>query len=769
MLKISWAWAQYFAGTGTNLLEDTLNTMDHVPAKWIMSLRAFLHRINATISIYNPEIYPMQRHGDQHLMDVAYQCGQFTAKEIESINYCRLYLNVFTISDIADPSGEYIQSAAKSGLKQQLLSTSKWIGPVQIKPDYHAWRLWQKLLLHFSYFSRRLHTRLGPWLHDAAHLDREWTSYRHREGDWHYVRQVGNSEQWLILQREGATWVKTGLTKHLLKVDLFPCHLDDEFTTSLLHAPVPPLINSISDTFETYLCQQPQETRHFLHHVELFKTPDQIMQACNLSDVAVLATDGSSLPRKMAYGWVLAHPYAGHLAEGAGPAYGQSTSHRAEGHGVHAGMLFLHLLSAFSKKSITKLKIICDNQGVISKATSRQGFKIPFPNYALTADWDQLESAHSIIQQLSVSVKFEHIKGHQDEKESRLSFEASLNVRADYLAGQHIYQDISPKVTTPVTAISQCHLHIYDRTITSNYKEEIRDAATAAPLRQKILNRCSISSEQFSFVDWSLFSASNSRQKHLRVWKAKFVHNLLPTVTKDHTYTYNRPKCQHCETSTDHWLHTLVCPHPSRREPIRQFVADLDAFLVKQQTCPELRQAIHLGLRSWVGLCSQEQASDNDICVLQEKIGWANFLKGLWHIDLCQIQHEYLHETHKRSISNTGTLWALNVLDFVWHAMHVLWKDHTSSIHNPAQGMPARQVRLIRQITELQEDYEKICPHMSQHFIIPSSQLPFMLISRLVTWLRMHEPVIQKAVKLQKHANSIQQHLITKFFPAPLH
>ena len=85
--------------------------------------------------------------------------------------------------------------------------------------------------------------------------------------------------------------------------------------------------------------------------------------------------------------------------------------------------------------------------------------------------------------------------------------------------------------------------------------------------------------------------------------------------------------------------------------------------------------------------------------------------------------------------------------------MHILWKDHISSIHNPAQGMPAQKICLIQQITELQEDYKTICSHISHHFLISSSQLPFISISQLVIWLHMHELVIQKVVKLQKHAN----------------
>ena len=394
-------------------------------------------------------------------MDTAHECEEFTDKELEQINFCQLYLNVVTISDICDTTGSYIQLAANSGTRSQLLSKSKWIGLVQANPDYHSWRIWHCLLCQFSIPNRQLLELLEPWKQDPFNLDRIWKSYRHKQGNWHYIQQKTDNNLWLILQRDGNKWIKTGFLRHVLWTDLFPCKLDDLFTDSLIQIPPPAPSPDIAGTFHEFLDQQPDNIRHFLAHVELFKSPFQTAQACSLEPHMILATDGASLPKKIAYGWILAHPRTGHLAKGSEPAYGQSTLHRVEGHGVHAGVHFLQLLQEFTQCTDQfKIKLFCDNQGVFDSANCHQQYVKPFPNQALNANWDQLETMHHIATDCSFHINFAHVKGHQDEQTQNLNFEATLNVKADFLASQQIYQDITARLIAPLTKTAQCHLQI---------------------------------------------------------------------------------------------------------------------------------------------------------------------------------------------------------------------------------------------------------------------------------------------------------------------
>ena len=59
-----------------------------------------------TLSIDEAD-YPLQRESDQYLMEAAELAG-FSAQELLFIDYCRLYLNVISIANISDASGQLI-------------------------------------------------------------------------------------------------------------------------------------------------------------------------------------------------------------------------------------------------------------------------------------------------------------------------------------------------------------------------------------------------------------------------------------------------------------------------------------------------------------------------------------------------------------------------------------------------------------------------------------------------------------------------------------
>lgn len=115
------------------------------------------------------------------------------------------------------------------------------------------------------------------------------------------------------------------------------------------------------------------------------------------------------------------------LAEGSGPAAGNTTSYCAEAYGMHAGILFLSLLSEFTNKQFTSIEILCDNQSLIKKAQQRFEYNQPFPTSTTEAEWDQIESAHQILRTMNLDPTFTHVKGHQDDT-TNLDFRAILNI-----------------------------------------------------------------------------------------------------------------------------------------------------------------------------------------------------------------------------------------------------------------------------------------------------------------------------------------------------
>ena len=66
-------------------------------------------------------------------------------KELQKIDRCRLYLQVETLSDITDGTGDYISITSYNGKRTNFTTpTHDW--PEQTIPDKSHWNLWKKAI-----------------------------------------------------------------------------------------------------------------------------------------------------------------------------------------------------------------------------------------------------------------------------------------------------------------------------------------------------------------------------------------------------------------------------------------------------------------------------------------------------------------------------------------------------------------------------------------------------------------------------------------------
>lgn len=88
------------------------------------------------------------RQSDLFLMDVIIQYN-FTPKQLQHINHCRLYLQVILLSDITSADGKHVLHTVQSGFRPKDRSSNlHW--PRQEKPPEVAWDLWRTALDHIS-------------------------------------------------------------------------------------------------------------------------------------------------------------------------------------------------------------------------------------------------------------------------------------------------------------------------------------------------------------------------------------------------------------------------------------------------------------------------------------------------------------------------------------------------------------------------------------------------------------------------------------------
>jgi hypothetical protein len=117
-LLTQWKWL-----LGFNTLQNYEFLTPHDESIWLSNIRHFMSEHNIKIA-KRIQAYTLLRENNKYLMKKALQ---FTndAKEIRHINYCRLYLNIITISDITEPNGKYICSDVYQYNKANCMETEE--------------------------------------------------------------------------------------------------------------------------------------------------------------------------------------------------------------------------------------------------------------------------------------------------------------------------------------------------------------------------------------------------------------------------------------------------------------------------------------------------------------------------------------------------------------------------------------------------------------------------------------------------------------------
>lgn len=120
---------------------------------------------------------------------------QYKPTDLKVLNMCRLYLQVYSLTDITSADGRYIIPHYKDGIQSQdRKSELRW--PTQQRPGKKAWILWKQALQHIETNDTLLQP-LGRWL-TSPHQKWNWyldplTSilYHNADGLWSQSKPLG--------------------------------------------------------------------------------------------------------------------------------------------------------------------------------------------------------------------------------------------------------------------------------------------------------------------------------------------------------------------------------------------------------------------------------------------------------------------------------------------------------------------------------------------------------------------------------------------------
>ena len=570
--RIALAWFQVQAGVSFPLLEYPSRPVPQLESKWISSMRDFLAKINAAIVIDDFVPPAPQRLHDFVIMNVIHASGAFNNAEIRRLNYCCLYLQAETASDLTTGvAGDRLDPSKLRGTWSLQGSRHHGNAIYQDRPEGKTWALWRKANKLWSTKQGNLHQPLGDWIMNTIHGHRQrHFSYWARHFLWTrvdlgYVRcepKEGGPifrESDIIQKWEQIPPDATPMEAELLSPGRWKWTAATYFLVQGIHH---------VGTFSAFVETLPAWEQELLAHTKM--ATDAYAVGIALEHGIRAVSDGSEwFQTQGSFGWILSSDLGERLATGMGPARSsRPNSYRSEGYGMLALLCQLQHLAEYiqlhepwhgviatdSKSLIDKVRGPCHHHNGHSQGTVYQQ-----PLDPLSPEWDVVVGIQKLLQEMP-GLKLEHIKGHQDRDQEyeRLPLLAQLNVDADALANKYQRDHGLHQPEVSLTRWAGAHLVLPTGTVTSHDDAALRYHASVAPLQAHLRERNHWSPTTFEYINWQAHGASIRKHMHRRTQIIKLVNGILPTNARlRHRNDQLRNRCPCCRQAKEDWEHII--------------------------------------------------------------------------------------------------------------------------------------------------------------------------------------------------------------------
>jgi len=738
-------------------------------------------------------------------MEKVIDSGRFKPAEVRTINYCRLWLDVHTISDITDEKGRFILQGYREGNRPRQFRSSKDLPCIQSKPETKlAWATWRKALKLWSTNSGRLYRPLGKWRQPSHQLRQQFPFHYHSPTQTTYVTQEDgyvacpvnpNSPNGTIFDHDTESVVED-LPEGCFPTEGSICtmgvHVSTEARskatgTDSIQSQTPP-----PNTFNDYISTLPEWERDILQHVEckldshlevLYAVLDSSTPASpNTVPSGILGvSDGSELAGQGTFGWALSLANETILAQCAGRAYGDKMdSYRAEGYGHLSILCYVSHLFRYYNVPIPQalaLQFFSDNIALVKKVHQWATRTRPvFPNCTLMPSYDLVQACATKVKELS-GAKVRWVKGHRDlevEAHEMLPQER-LNIVADRLAGDFQSTSNHKHKPAPMIAGAMAQVRVRQRTIHSHCRRQVRQCRGATALRSRILRKTGMPIGAFMDIDWETHRMCCRNYDGSKKFLSQLLHGYLPVGKVIHRYNKVKylQECPSCDEPVEDQVHWLKCPDPTRQ----QWQATLRAALRKQwhptSDAPCLIDILDDGLHHWFNDTPfpAEKYPDKyqELIMRQGQIGWGQLLYGRFSSQWSKCQVRFRQEMGLAESSRShGPTWLMQFIRIIWNHVHQEWitRNKAKNGEDSETRTAANLARIKRQIEHLYTFKDKCLPRHRRVYFYESVERHFEKHTRypeLDQWVQAYQRSIYKSSQTYATNNEAGQQLIDQF------
>jgi hypothetical protein len=666
---------------------------------WVKALWQFLSDKDISLIGQVPTL-SLRRENDHYLIHSFYAAG-FRGASLQALNWCRLYLQATTLSDIVTGLGGSITHWAWVGQQSPVVHSLSYRWPAQQRPATCDWRIWQSALA--STFgvvasTRTLATRLGAWL-DA---DRPWywfvspteeRLYERRAQSWYFYPRSGGrparGHTIRFLRQEFLVLTQTSLPGDLARtvVEL----QGDKFLSTGLARGMTILPLQDDPTGPPTLLASPHQS--LLPHCHWLIASCDLTEQNSAGIAAALqvgrcigVSDGSFKEKFGTASWVLLDPSTncrlmGDLVVPGHPD--DQNSYRSELAGIYAMVMILHNICQHFGITTGGVEIGCDGQEALYRCFSPVFHPTPSnPHY------DLLAAVHTLRDQCSIQWSFRHVKGHQDnDPMAELDQWARLNIEMDLRAKAHWYDTHETSHDIQYSIPSEpWSVWIQGRKLCSDVRTDLleyihgREALTWWDKKGRFKTSTSAN------VDWEACAqAMRNATITRRHWIAKHAAGWCGVGKMMKLWQeWDTSDCPRCGAFEDA-QHVWQCLAPSVTPVWERSLARLKAWMTSSGTMPGMRDAICFYLHSWrLGQDLLPVQTFSPLFGLRDAIdaqGWQAFFEGCLACDWAAIQHKYYVWIGSR---RSGRRWVSMLIRKLWDTAWDLWEHRNGIVHERA-------------------------------------------------------------------------------------
>ncbi len=230
------------------------------------------------------------------------------------------------------------------------------------------------------------------------------------------------------------------------------------------------------------------------------------------------------------------------------------------------------------------------------------------------------------------------MKAHQDDTTpfKKLSRSLQLNCICDHLAKQRLSDgEAEPKERSQLFPLEPIGIFVGGEKLLSEAGPLLRFHAHRQLARSLFHQKKILLRDKFEEVDWELVHRTLHLVPRLfQVWASKHVLGIAGTMKFLAHQDGCEPTCPSCRSCEETCAHIARCPEAGRTKAFLQAVAELSRWMTENKMHPDLVSVISdyaqgRGETSCIECVEDLPLIVQEFAILQDKIGWGNFIVGM--------------------------------------------------------------------------------------------------------------------------------------------